>query len=113
MLEHLSNSHVQVCQERAAEARAKAEVTEDPVLKAEFLDIVIRWLDLAESFAASDDLGHFTPTRSAFYASHENSRGGTCLLRSILERRWRLHGGLSTGPKTEAELAMHGKIRNG
>ena len=67
MLEHLSNS--QVCQERAAEARAKAEVTENSVLKAEFLDIERRWLDLAESFAASDDLGHFTPTRSALRGS--------------------------------------------
>jgi PAS domain S-box-containing protein len=85
MLEHLSKSHVQVCQEHAAEARAKAEVTEDPVLKAEFLDIERRWLDLAESFAASDDLGHFTPTRSALRGSVPDIDAGTDDARRLQE----------------------------
>ena len=46
MLEQLSDQ-IRVCYERAAEAKAKADATDDPTLKAEFLETEMRWLILA------------------------------------------------------------------
>ncbi|MGB8629279.1 MAG: hypothetical protein WCD69_07805 [Xanthobacteraceae bacterium] len=58
----LEQSSVQVrqCYERAAEARAKADATNDPALKADFLDAENRWLALASSFVFSESLKDFT-----------------------------------------------------
>ncbi|MGC2079420.1 MAG: hypothetical protein WA728_26050 [Xanthobacteraceae bacterium] len=59
MLEQFS-VQVRQCYERAAEARAKADATNDPALKADFLDAESRWLALASSFVFSESLRDFT-----------------------------------------------------
>jgi hypothetical protein len=43
MLEQLSDQ-IRRCYERAAEVRAQADETDDPALKAEFLNTERRWL---------------------------------------------------------------------
>jgi PAS domain S-box-containing protein len=50
-------SRQRTCQEHAAEVKAKAEATDDPALKAAFLDAEKRWLTLARQFALSEGLG--------------------------------------------------------
>jgi hypothetical protein len=42
MIEQLSDQ-IRQCLEHAAEAKAKADATNDPALKAEFLDMERRW----------------------------------------------------------------------
>jgi PAS domain S-box-containing protein len=55
MLQQLA-SRQQTCRDHAAEVRAKAEATDDPALKAAFLDAEKRWLTLARHFALSASL---------------------------------------------------------
>jgi PAS domain S-box-containing protein len=59
MLEQLSDQ-ARECYEHAAEAKAKADATDDPVLKAEFLDMERRWLILARSYGFTESLEDFT-----------------------------------------------------
>jgi PAS domain S-box-containing protein len=59
MLEQFSN-RVRECYEFAVEAKAKADATHDPALKAEFLKLEGRWLGLAESFGFTESLEDFT-----------------------------------------------------
>jgi len=59
MLQRLGEQ-VRECQERAADAKRKAEETEDPARKAEFLGMEKHWLLLASSFEFSESLGDFT-----------------------------------------------------
>jgi PAS domain S-box-containing protein len=63
MLEQLSDQ-IRKCYERAAEAKAKADATDDPVLKAEFLDMERRWLTLARSYGFTESLEDFTTVNS-------------------------------------------------
>jgi hypothetical protein len=62
MLEQFSDQ-VRQCYQHAVEARAKADATNDPALKADFLDAERRWLTLASSFVFSESLGDFTTER--------------------------------------------------
>lgn len=55
MLEKFSD-RVRECYERAAEAKAKANATTDPALKAELLNAERRWLTLARSYGFSESL---------------------------------------------------------
>jgi hypothetical protein len=59
MLEQLSDQ-IRGCYESAAEAKAQADATNDPALKAEFLMVERRWLRLAESFRFTESLEDFT-----------------------------------------------------
>jgi PAS domain S-box-containing protein len=59
MLEQLSEQ-VRECYERAAEAKARADATNYPALKAAFLDAEKRWLQLARSFTLTERLDDFT-----------------------------------------------------
>lgn len=63
MLEQFSDQ-VRVCYELAAEARAKADATDDPAAKAEFHDAERRWLTLARSYGFSERLKDFTKENS-------------------------------------------------
>jgi len=63
MLEQLSDQ-IRACHERAAEAKAKADATDDPALKAEFLDTETRWLTLARSYGFTESLEDFTTANS-------------------------------------------------
>jgi PAS domain S-box-containing protein len=63
MLEQYSEK-IRSCHERAAEAKAKAEATNDPALKVEFLDAERRWLTLARSYGFTESLDDFTATNS-------------------------------------------------
>jgi PAS domain S-box-containing protein len=59
MLEQLSDQ-IRECYERAAEAKSRANATNDPGLKAEFLNTESRWLLLARSYGFSESLEDFT-----------------------------------------------------
>jgi len=59
MLEHLSEQ-VRRCLEHAAAAKAKADATDDPASKAEFLDMEKHWLTLARSYGFTESLENFT-----------------------------------------------------
>jgi PAS domain S-box-containing protein len=59
VLEKLSQQ-VRDCHERAADAKQKAEATDDPALKADLLDLERRWLALSRSYAFTESLGDFT-----------------------------------------------------
>jgi PAS domain S-box-containing protein len=63
MLEQL-NDEVRMCHERAAEARARAQRTSDPAIKADCLEMETRWLSLAHSCAFSETLGRFTEAQA-------------------------------------------------
>jgi PAS domain S-box-containing protein len=65
MLEQLSDQ-IRACYERAAEAKAKADATNDPMLKAEFLDMEQRWLILARSYGFTESLTDFTTANSVW-----------------------------------------------
>jgi PAS domain S-box-containing protein len=52
------------CYEFAAEARAKADATDDPALKDEFLNVEKRWLILARSYGFSENHKDFTMANS-------------------------------------------------
>jgi PAS domain S-box-containing protein len=52
------------CYERAAEAKAKADATNDPALKADFLDTERHWLTLARSYGFTESLEDFTTANS-------------------------------------------------
>ena len=59
MLEQFSNQ-IRLCYERAADAKERADATNDPILKAEFLNTERRWLTLARSYGFTDSLEDFT-----------------------------------------------------
>jgi PAS domain-containing protein len=59
MLQSLSDK-VQLCYERAAEAKERAEETSDLEAKADFLAMEQRWLLLARSYQFSESLDDFT-----------------------------------------------------
>ncbi|MGB8630145.1 MAG: PAS domain S-box protein [Xanthobacteraceae bacterium] len=63
MLEQFSDQ-VRECYDCAAEAKARADTTNDPALKAEFLDAERRWLCLARSFGFTESLQDFTTENS-------------------------------------------------
>jgi PAS domain S-box-containing protein len=63
MLEQLSDQ-IRECYERAAEAKARADATNDPGLKAEFLNTESRWLTLARSYAFTESLEDFSALNS-------------------------------------------------
>src|SRR5215472_7131693 len=63
MLEQL-NDQIRRCYEHAAEAKAKADATDDPALKAEFLNMENHWLTLARSYGFTESLGDFTKANS-------------------------------------------------
>jgi hypothetical protein len=58
------NDQIRECYERAAEATAKADETNDPTLKTEFLNIKKAWLILARSYGFTESLEHFTAVNS-------------------------------------------------
>jgi PAS domain S-box-containing protein len=59
MLQQLSNK-IRECYERAADAKAEADATSDPALKAEFFLAERRWLSLARSYEFTESLADFT-----------------------------------------------------
>jgi PAS domain S-box-containing protein len=63
MLEQLSDQ-IRGCYEGAAEAKAQADATNDPALKAEFLKVEGRWLALARSYGYTESLEDFTAENS-------------------------------------------------
>jgi PAS domain S-box-containing protein len=78
MLEQFSGQ-IRLCYERAAEAKERADATNDQALKAEFLNSEERWLTLARSYG-------FTKSLEAFSAENsERRRKFDERLRSIFE----------------------------
>jgi PAS domain S-box-containing protein len=78
MLEQFSDQ-IRLCYERAAEAKERADATNDQALKAEFLNSEERWLTLARSYG-------FTKSLEAFSAENsERRRKFDERLRSIFE----------------------------
>ncbi|MGB8627780.1 MAG: hypothetical protein WCD69_00090 [Xanthobacteraceae bacterium] len=63
MLEQFSDQ-VRECYERAAEARAKTDATNDAALKRDFLNAETRWLSLASRFVFTESLEIFTRENS-------------------------------------------------
>ena len=63
MLEQFSDQ-IRRCYEHVAEAKAKADATDDPALKAEFLNMESSWLTLARSHGFTESLGDFTKANS-------------------------------------------------
>jgi hypothetical protein len=63
MLEQLSDQ-IRLCYERAAEAKERADATNDPASKAEFLASERRWLTLARSYRFTESLNDFTKANS-------------------------------------------------
>src|SRR6516164_7484701 len=63
MLEQLSDK-IRLCYERAAEAKARADATDEPAIKAEFLATERRWLTLARSYGFAESLEDFTKANS-------------------------------------------------
>jgi PAS domain-containing protein len=63
MLEQFSEQ-IRLCYERAAEAKERADATNDPALKAEFLNSETRWLTLARSYGFTESLEDFTAANS-------------------------------------------------
>jgi PAS domain S-box-containing protein len=63
MLKQLSDQ-IRECYERAAEAKERADATNEPGLKAEFLNTERRWLVLARSYAFAESLEDFTTLNS-------------------------------------------------
>jgi hypothetical protein len=59
MLEQFSDQ-IRACYEHAVEARARADATNDPAFKAEFLASERRWLTLARSYGFTERLKDFT-----------------------------------------------------
>jgi hypothetical protein len=59
MLEQFSDQ-IRICYERAAEAKERADATNDPALKREFLNTESRWLTLARSYGFTESLEDFT-----------------------------------------------------
>src|SRR5579871_2695374 len=58
MLQRLSEQ-VQACYQRADDARLRAERTDDPARKADFLEMEKHWLTLARSHEFSERLSNF------------------------------------------------------
>jgi hypothetical protein len=50
------SKRIEECDERAAQARARAETTTDPALHAEFVEMERRWAALGGRFAAAEGL---------------------------------------------------------
>jgi PAS domain S-box-containing protein len=63
MLEQFSDK-VRLCYEQAAEAKERADATNDPALKAEFLSTQRHWLTLARSYGFTESLEDFTALNS-------------------------------------------------
>jgi PAS domain S-box-containing protein len=63
MLEQFSDL-IRGCYERAAQAKAQADATHDPVLKTDFLNAERRWLALARSYGFTESLEDFTKANS-------------------------------------------------
>ena len=63
MLEQFSEQ-IRLCFERATDAKARADATEDPAIKAEFLASERRWLTLARSYGFTESLEDFTTANS-------------------------------------------------
>ena len=63
MLEQFSEQ-IRLCFERATDAKARADATDDPAIKAEFLASERRWLALASSYGFTERLKSFTAANS-------------------------------------------------
>jgi PAS domain S-box-containing protein len=63
MLERFSDK-IRECYERAAEAKAQADASNDPALKAEFINVERRWLILARSYEFTESLADFNAANS-------------------------------------------------
>jgi hypothetical protein len=63
MLDQFSDQ-VRECHGRAAEAKAKAHATDDPILKADLFDMERRWLALARNYGCAESLEGFTTVNS-------------------------------------------------
>jgi PAS domain S-box-containing protein len=70
MLERLSDK-IRGCYERAAEAKARADASDDPALKAEHLNAEGRWLTLARSYGFSESLEDFTAANEGWRRQFE------------------------------------------
>ena len=62
MLEQLSDQ-IRECYERAAEAKKRADATNDPGLKAGFFNAESRWLLLARSYTSTEMPRRFHRTK--------------------------------------------------
>jgi hypothetical protein len=63
MLEQFSD-RIRLCYERAADAKERADATNEPAIKAEFLAAEKRWLTLARSYGFAESLEAFTRANS-------------------------------------------------
>jgi PAS domain S-box-containing protein len=82
MLEQLSDQ-IRECYERAAEAKERADASNDPGLKAEFLNAESRWLLLARSYTFTESLEDFTALNS------ERQRKSDERLQINISSQWR------------------------
>ena len=53
------SEHISMCEKRAAECRANAAASLDPLLNRELLDMEQRWLNIARSYAYFRDLEEY------------------------------------------------------
>lgn len=51
--------HIRACEERAAECREKANDTGDAAVKAEYMEMEVRWKQLAQSYQLVESLERF------------------------------------------------------
>jgi PAS domain S-box-containing protein len=58
------SEQIRLCHERATDAKERADATNDPVIKAEFLAAERRWLTLARSYGFAESLEDFTRANS-------------------------------------------------
>jgi hypothetical protein len=63
MLKQFSGQ-IRLCYEHAAEAKERADATNNPAIKAEFLAAERRWLTLARSYGFTESLEDFTKAQS-------------------------------------------------
>jgi PAS domain S-box-containing protein len=76
MLEQFSDK-IRLCYERAVEAKERADATNDPIFKAEFLNTERRWLTLARSYGFTESLEDFTALNSQWRRNfNERLRAG-------------------------------------
>jgi hypothetical protein len=80
MLEHLAEE-VRECVERAGECAARAKMEPNPALQRDFIDMELRWLQLARSYQFLDQLRTVS-------AGHEKRRGELSVRLERLKRKF-------------------------
>ena len=66
------SEHIRMCEKRAAECRATAAASLDPLLNRELLDMEQRWLNIARSYAFFRDLEDYLLDTQLWFESFQN-----------------------------------------